>query len=178
MSAVIIKRGIPNDINSLSEIFYESSTKKKFESESQKQDFFEKYLGFYLKNDPTLCFYAENAGVTIGYCVGMLQTAGAELFEKQPHLRIFQDHYVKFPTHLHMNCDYRYRGQGLGSKLLLAFEQEIAGRNISGLHIMTSSDSPNVSFYQKAGFAFRDEREWFGSRILFMGKKLQVDGDP
>ncbi len=177
MSEIIVKQGIPRDISSLREIFFESSTKKTFENESQKEDFFYKYLGLYFKNDPTLCFYAEKNGVTIGYCVGLGQTIKTELFEKQPHLKVFQDHYVNFPAHLHMNCDFRYRGQGVGSKLLLAFEQEIAGRNISGLHIMTSSESPNVSFYHKAGFAFKDEREWSGGRILFMGKKLQVRGD-
>lgn len=158
-------------LSEVKEIFFESSTKKTFKDDAEKGLFFEKYLGHYLRNHPSLCLVAVSDRV-LGYVVAAPDSEGEELNKLQPHLETFKKHFVKYPAHLHINCHFESRGLGVGGQLIKAVEALLRSQGISGLHIMTGPDSPNQSFYKKLGFDFQTELNFQGSSILFMGKSL------
>jgi GNAT superfamily N-acetyltransferase len=156
----------------IKEIFFESSVKKDFKDEAEKEAFFYKYAGFYLHHFPELCFVALKEKRVMGYVLGSTITDSDELLKLQPHLKIFASEYVLFPAHLHINCHHESRGMGLGRILIAAFERALNERNINGLHIMTGVNSENRKFYKKVGFDHEVMEDFHGSVILFMGKKL------
>ena len=162
----------PRYLNQVTEIFFESSTKKEFKDEEEKKRFFEKYLGFYLREYPDLAFVFVKEGKVLGYVVGARGSEEKGIDALQPHLQVFKDHFKKYPAHLHINCHFESRGLGVGSQLVKEIERRLKLQNISGLHIMTGIDSPNQNFYKRLGFDFQIALEFHGSPILFMGKSL------
>ena len=158
-------------LDEVREIFFESSTKKTFKDENEREIFFYKYLGFYLKHDPELCLVAKEDKV-LGYVVATRETFKEELLTIQPHLVAFKKYFADYPAHLHINCHKDARGKGVGSKLIHEIENKLKKRGVSGLHIMTGVDSANQSFYKKLGFDFAVEEDFGGSPILLMGKSL------
>lgn len=155
----------------LREIFFEASTKKDFESEKAKEDFFHKYVGFYLQNYSQWCWVAWEKQL-LGYVIAAPYSDDPELWQLQPHMETFQEFFKKFPAHLHINCHVEARGKGLGSKLLKEVIQALQKAEIGGLHIMTGPESQNRTFYQRLGFDFEKILTFNGRPILFMGKKL------
>jgi ribosomal protein S18 acetylase RimI-like enzyme len=155
----------------LREIFFESSTKKEFKDASEKEAFFEKYVGYYLKNYPELVrLYVTDK--VLGYIVASLDSRALDLWKLQPHMETFKAYFEEYPAHLHINCHYESRGMGVGSQLMEEVEKELKVRNIKGLHIMTGVNSPNQNFYKKLGYTFQVELNFHGSLILLMGKSL------
>jgi GNAT superfamily N-acetyltransferase len=154
------------------EIFFESSTRKTFKDDGEREDFYQKYLGFYLTHFPEFAKVAILDKKVLGYVVVAPKTEGVELVLLQPHLVLFKDYFEKYPAHLHINCHHLSRGLGVGTLLIESIVQELKGRDIRGLHIMTSAGSKNVNFYRKLGFTFETEEEFHGSAILFMGKSI------
>lgn len=173
MSA-IIRHFEESDIPEIREIFFESSAKKDFKDEFEKEFFFEKYLGFYLRRFPRFAFVAFEHKV-LGYVVGAPYSLDEELLELQPHMNTFQGYFNKFPSHLHINCHFEARGQGIGRNLIATFEQELKNLHIKGLHIMTSPDAVNKKFYSSLGFHDHILEDFNGSSILFMGKVLMEE---
>ena len=173
MSAVVVP--YEDSMNEeVREIFFESSTKKLFKDEAEKEAFYEKYLGFYLKHYPQFAWVARSERV-LGYVIVAPESQNIELQKLQPHLQVFDSYFQNYPAHLHINCHYESRGLGVGSKLILEAETKLRQLNIKGLHIMTSRDAANKSFYKKLGFDFQTELNFHGSMILFMGKSLSDD---
>jgi ribosomal protein S18 acetylase RimI-like enzyme len=155
----------------MKEIFFESSTKKDFKDEAEKEAFFFKYLGYYLKQFPDLALVAVSDKV-LGYVVSAPVSDGSDLFKIQPHLELFQSEFDSFPAHLHINCHHESRGLGIGSKLILEMEKMLKALKITGVHIMTGPLSENRSFYKKLGYTHSIEQNFHDSPILFMGKSL------
>lgn len=153
------------------DIFFESSSKKTFRDEAEKNDFFYKYLGYYLEHYPELCFVAIDEKV-LGYVVTAPDSHSNALYSIQPHLRSFENYFNKFPAHLHINCHRDSRGRGVGSKLIAQTENSLKSLEVSGLHIMTAPDAANQNFYKKLGFNFQVIEDFQGSSILLMGKEL------
>ena len=164
----------PEVLAEVREIFFESSTKKDFKDEAEKEAFYQKYVGFYLKHYPEFAWVALGSKV-LGYVVASPVSDSNELQKLQPHLATFSGEYEKFPAHLHINCHLDARGQGVGSELMKVVVKTFKNNNIRGLHIMTGPVSPNRSFYKKLGFSFEVERNFHGSSILLMGKSLSED---
>lgn len=158
-------------LSEMKEIFFESSTKKDFKDDAEKEAFFFKYLGYYLKSFPDLALVAVEDKV-LGYVVSAPVSDGSDLFKIQPHLQCFQGEFEKYPAHLHINCHHDSRGKGIGSKLILEMEKRLKALKITGLHIMTGPLSDNRSFYKKLGYTHSIEQNFHGSPILFMGKSL------
>lgn len=171
MSATIVTLA-PEHIREVKEIFFESSTKKTFKDAAEKDRFFEKYLGFYLRHFPNLALVALVNGRVMGYVVATPVSDDPELDALQPHLKVFQDDFKMYPSHLHINCHFESRGQGVGSQLLKEIEQRLKALNIQGLHIMTAPDSSNKNFYLRLGFDYEKTLDFHGAPILLMGKKL------
>ncbi|HXH29674.1 MAG TPA: GNAT family N-acetyltransferase [Bacteriovoracaceae bacterium] len=155
------------------EIFFESSSRKEFATPQEKDNFYWKYVGFYLHHYPTHAWVAlgEKEEV-LGYTVVDPVTALPEIFAIQPHLTEFCEFYANFPAHLHVNCHASTRGLGIGSKLVLKVSQQLSAEQCIGLHIMTAPGSVNCSFYQKLGFDFEVTRYFNAAAILMMGKSL------
>ena len=172
MSATVIRSFGPKDLLQLREIFFESSSRKTFESESAREAFFHKYLGHYLGRYPDLARVALINGEVMGYIVASPETNQEDLFLLQPHLIMFKNYFAQFPAHLHINCHQDARGLGLGSLLINSTLNILAKGNINGVHIMTSPESKNTSFYRKLGFTFETVEEFHGSAILFMGREI------
>lgn len=160
-----------NILNEVREIFFESSTKKDFKDEEEKKFFYEKYLGYYLRQYPEFAYIALDQKV-LGYIVAAPVSREPELDKIQPHLSVFEKYLKKYPAHLHINCHHESRGRGIGSLLIEELEKKLKSLNIVGLHIMTGEDSLNRKFYQKAGFDFEAVESFRDSSILFMGKSL------
>lgn len=158
----------------LMDIFLESSVKKEFKDEEERAAFYYKYVGFYLEYYPELCLLALKNGKLLGYILGATKSQDSKLYSLQPHLKKFQEFFQDYPAHLHINCSADSRGQGVGSKLIKAFEEKLQKLGVSGLHIMTGGTSRNRSFYQRLGFDFETEIMFQGSPILMMGKKLNL----
>ncbi|MES2529371.1 MAG: GNAT family N-acetyltransferase [Bdellovibrionota bacterium] len=159
------------DISELKEIYFESSTRKDFRDADDKEAFFQKYLGHYLTNYPQYVWVAKSDRI-LGYMVGVPETRNTELYRLQPHLGTFKAHFGEFPAHLHVNFHADARGMGLGSKLFSELALEFQRMKIRGVHIMTSPDARNKSFYQRLGFHFEVTLNFQGHTILLMGKSL------
>jgi ribosomal protein S18 acetylase RimI-like enzyme len=173
MSA-LIRRYEEKDYDAVREIFFESSSKKVFNDEAEKMAFLEKYLGYYLRTYPEFIYVSATDRI-LGYVIASPQSTSHELLGLQPHLNIFKEHTFKYPAHLHINCHRDSRGMGIGSKLILEIQKELQLFKIIGLHIMTSPESTNRSFYKKLGFDFEVVESFNGSPILFMGKNLRMN---
>ena len=152
----------------LSEIFFKTSTKKIFETQKEKDDFHWKYVGFYLSHYPEYAWLAVREGKVLGYVLGMPFTQDPSLYQIQPHLKAFEEHFRTYPAHLHINCHESSKGQGLGKLLVEKLLSQLQSDGVSGLHIMTGPESENRKFYQKLGFDF----EVTEKGILLMGKNL------
>jgi GNAT superfamily N-acetyltransferase len=152
----------------LSEIFFETSTKKEFKDSQEKDIFFWKYVGFYLSHYPEYAWLAVQEGKVLGYVLGMPFTQDPSLFAIQPHLLAFSHEFKNYPAHLHINCHHEARGKGVGKRLVHTLLGQLKAQNIPGLHIMTGMDSENKLFYQKLGF----EHEIVMNSILLMGLKI------
>lgn len=78
------------------------------------------------------------------------------LFASARHARAWeasrQDLLHTYPAHLHMNLDARFRGQGVGGRLLEAFTEHARGQRSAGIHLSAESEGGKV-FFLKAGFA-------------------------
>lgn len=174
MSAPVIMRGdllSQEELAEVRSIFFESSTKKDFKDEEEKEAFFWKYVGFYLVHHLSY-FWVARTDRILGYVVGSPQSNDPELYSIQPHLSVFEEHFNDYPAHLHINCHTEARGLGVGTKLVKKLEEQMREEGIAGLHIMTGADSRNRSFYSKLGFDFEVTLNFEGHPILLMGKRL------
>lgn len=159
MSKIIITVLTKNYLSQVEEIFFESSTKKDFTSQKERDEFQWKYLGYYIQHFPELCWIALEADKVLGYLVCAPETDTQEFYLIQPHLLKFKDQYERFPAHLHMNMHFESRGKGVGSLLLKHCFKELKTRRVNGLHILTGKDSKNREFYLKLGLTHAVERE-------------------
>ncbi len=175
MSAPVICALESWHLKEVRDIFFESSVRKNFNDENERDLFYQKYLGHYLLYYPEFAFVATIEDKVLGYVVSSPISATADLVLLQPHLQLFKRHFEKFPAHLHINCHHSARGLGVGTLLVEFTVQKLRQRNIKGLHIMTGPDSLNISFYRKLGFSFETKEEFQGSAILFMGKEIKAD---
>ncbi len=159
----------PKSWSSIVEIFFESSAKKTFVDDKQKRDFLFKYLGFYKENYPEYFFIASDGDHILGYICGSPHSlTDKDLYQLLPHYSLFEDLYLKFPAHLHINLSSHCRGLGVGSKLLAFFEDKCS----AGVHLITGPKARNRSFYLKNNYTYESTREFNGLELHFMGKTL------
>lgn len=155
-------------VSQVSEIFFESSTKKEFKNKAERDAFEWKYLGFYLSHYPEYAWIAVKGEKVLGYVLGMPFSQDPSLYQIQPHMIAFEDYFELYPAHLHINCHADSRGQGVGKLLVLKLLNQLKNEGVSGLHIMTGSQSENRFFYQKLGFDFEAQ----DGSILLQGIRL------
>lgn len=153
----------------IKDIFFLSSSRKEFNGQKEKDEFFDRWAGIYIEEHPSsfyLCFDQENEKV-LGYLCG----ATGEL-SKDNLSSVFQDMFGQFPAHFHINCHPAGRGMGIGQQLVERFCRHLIKKNICGVHIITSANEANVLFYRKNGFSTEMTRRHNDVELHFMGRKL------
>lgn len=160
-------------IEEIQEIFFLSTSVKSFTSDDHKKLFFEKWCGDYIVHFPeTFYLFFDEDDSLLGYLSGCNDTLSSFSFMRVPAQTLFSEQLESFPAHLHINFHPKARGMGLGSHLIEFYARELVMCNIPGLHLVTSPDARNVSFYDRLGFDHHVVKEINGSKLLFMGKKL------
>ena len=164
-----------NKISAIREIFFASSARQDFASSEERQQFFSNWTDFYTKQDPYANLLAVDANNHIlGYLMGCQDSARALLYysEKNPSYLLFEDQFKYYPAHFHVNCHPDARGLGIGSLLISHFIEKLRKDKVAGVHIVTSPNADNRSFYARNKFDFELIRERKGHQLLFMGRKI------
>lgn len=158
----------------LNPIFFEASLTTSFPSEDARAQFHERWLGRFLVHWPQLAHVAvAEDGKLIGYIIG----AHADPAEDARFADIgFYRHLAHltpgYPAHLHINLAAEARSQGVGSRLIAAFERDVSSAGLPGVHLVTGRASRNRSFYARNGYLPLAELEWGGTPIVMLGKSL------
>jgi len=108
-------------------------------------------------------------GKVLGYLTGCSDSIRAMNELSVPGFAIFHDLFLAFPAHLHINFHPDARGKGLGSILMNHYMNFLKLNNVMGVHLITSPDAQNVSFYSRLGFEKTETREFNGMPLYFMG---------
>lgn len=165
-----------SELKSIEDIFFEATSKKEFTSPEHKASFFKRWCGDYLHFYPEQFLLMKEEGKLLGYLSGCQNSREALLKLNVPGHAVYQDLFDNFPAHLHINFHHSCRGRGLGSDLINAYCEKLLRQSVKGLHLITSPEAKNVSFYHRLGFLHQVQREYNGMQTLFMGKLLEHDG--
>jgi GNAT superfamily N-acetyltransferase len=162
--------------DSLAEIFFLTSGRKAFQSESEKLDFLQTWTAIYLQYYPSYTFLSLSAsGLLEGYLTGCPDTASYQLRQQKiPYLNIFADSYTRYPAHLHINCHPDHQGKGVGRRLIESYVALLAQEKVPGVHILTSVDAANINFYRALAFSHTIVKTWKNSELLLMGRDILI----
>lgn len=160
------------DREQLEKIFFDNSLIKTFKNSDEREKFFNRWCGQYLKDYPTQFYLALIEKRLVGYLAGHTDSKKALSEFQIPGYDLFEEYYDQYPAHLHINCDVNHQGMGIGKKLMMAYIDELRDKGIAGVHIITSIGAKNSGFYAALGFDIVDFREFKGSKLIMMGKKL------
>lgn len=160
----MILRYEPNDVlkASLLDIFLATLPNKE-NTDKLKAKYFDPYFA-----GDGIIFYFKNNNKVLGYIFGSLKLDK----DNHPYYKLINDELSFYEAHLHINCLPGYEGQGIGSKLLMALENELALRSVKGVHLVTLDGAKNVQFYLKNNYQTLTSVTHNGVSLLFLGKKL------
>jgi ribosomal protein S18 acetylase RimI-like enzyme len=159
-------------LKEIEDIFFLSTSIKEFSSPERKAAFFKRWCGDYIALYKNTFYVAVESAQVLGYLSCCLDSKNAEAVLEVPGYSVFNDFFDAFPAHLHINFHPDARGKGLGSLLVNRVVHDLINQKIAGLHLVTSPDSANVTFYTRLGFDHQETRELNQMKLLFMGKKL------
>lgn len=156
------------------QIFFLSSSKKEFCNDLEKDNFFNTWVMPYFNNYKNLFFIALNEKKEIlGYLSGCIDSVDFMKYCPHESYRLFSDLFVNYNAHLHINCDPKSRGKGVGTKLINYYIEVLESySDVKGVHIITNPKSRNVNFYQANKFYFLEKRVLNNYSYLFMGKEF------
>jgi GNAT superfamily N-acetyltransferase len=162
-------------VSGIDAIFFATAART-FDDAPARAAFRERWLGRYLAHDPQHVWLALGPdGKVAGYLVGCLEDpARTPRFADIEYFATFAARTLRYPAHLHINLDERYRGHGLGSRLIAAFAESAARAGASGVHVITGAGMRNVGFYGKNGFAEVARTTWLGREVVMLGRPLLV----
>lgn len=134
-------------------IFFDTSNTQAFPSASAREQFAERWLNRYLMLFPTHAFIALSDDAAVGYLVSSLEDPASEpIFADLPFLEPFAPVTKHFPAHLHINVAETHRNSGIGRLLVETFIAHAKSQGCPGVHVVTSPDARNVSFYKANKF--------------------------
>lgn len=164
-------------IRSVCDLFFATAGRQNFFSESDKMDYLSRWLLVYLENFPDLCFLAlDNRAEIAAYLVGCFDSRALRaLVDHAPDLDAFATICSAYPAHFHINVSSSYRGRGIGRALVHAFFDACSSAGVDGVHVVTGSGAPNVSFYEACGFARVAEKPVGDARLVFLGKRILTE---
>lgn len=152
----------------LEQIFFETSSRKNFADDIDRQNFLYKYLGHYLEHYPQSTFVCINEDKVLGYITICPDTsADLTLVKFNPNLKQYSDHYRDYPAHLHINMTASAQGTGAGSKLLNYALEQLSG---IGIHLVTLQNARNLNFYLKNHF---EVVEKYSDGTVLLGRRLE-----
>jgi ribosomal protein S18 acetylase RimI-like enzyme len=153
-------------------IFFVSSSLKSFSSEERKQAFYKRWCKDYQQFYPEEFYIMIEDGKVLGYLSGCCDSTKALEVLEVPGYSAFKDLFDIYPAHLHINFHPQSRGRGLGSLLIRHYVSSLKSIKLHGLHLVTSRDAQNVSFYERLGFSFTEGRKFNEMELYFMGWKF------
>lgn len=168
--------GPPSLVAGIERIFFATAATQAFADEAARSAFRSRWLGRYLEHDADHVWLAmTDAGGVAGYLVGCLDDPA--LTPRFADIAYFADLAAetrRYPAHLHINLDERYRSTGIGSRLIGAFGGAAARQGALGVHVVTGAGLRNVGFYARNGFAEVARTSWNGREIVMLGRPLLV----
>jgi GNAT superfamily N-acetyltransferase len=171
-----IELGLERDalITDLDRIFFTSSARQSFETEREKAEFRERWLGRYLKYFPDCTVVAlDKGGRAIGYIIGSLDDPATDpLFADVPVLAAFAAQTARYPAQLHINIDEGWRGHGIGAALIAAFADLASEAGVPGIHAVTARGMRNIGFYLANGFEERGAARVNDRELVFLGRDV------
>lgn len=155
-------------------IFFETAGTKTFPDASTRMAFRERWLGRYLAHDPNYVWLAVTAdGHVAGYLIGSLDDpaltprfADIAYFPNIAHLTQF------YPAHLHVNLGERWRGGGIGSRLIEAFATCMSQAGVPGFHVITGAGMRNVGFYTRNRLVEVARIPWNDRELVMLARPL------
>jgi GNAT superfamily N-acetyltransferase len=156
-------------------IFFEASATKTFASEDERSAFRERWLGRYLTHFPAQAYLAlATDGDVAGYLVGSLDDPALNpLFADIGYFKDFATLTADYPAQLHINLAPTWRGQGIGTRLLEAFESDARSAGSKGVHVVTGRGMRNVGFYLANGFREKGALSTNGRDLVFLARSLK-----
>lgn len=141
------------DLAGLDHVFFASSGTQNFSGPAERAAFRERWLGRYLLADATHAFVAVECSRVVGYVIGSTDDlARLPRFADLASARQFAACSARYPAHLHINLDERYRSRGIGARLIEEFASHAEAAGAAGMHVVTGGASRNVRFYARCGF--------------------------
>lgn len=164
----------PRRTDELDPIFFEASATRSFADENTRAAFRERWLGRYLLRYAELAHVAlGESGALVGYIVGAHgDPAQDPLFADIGYLGGLAALTARYPAHLHINLGPEARNLGIGTRLIEAFMADARAAGAPGVHLVTSRDSRNRSFYARNGFVCAAELAWGGVPIVMLARQL------
>jgi GNAT superfamily N-acetyltransferase len=159
----------------LDDIFFSSSATQAFDHAAERAAFRERWLGRYLLVDAAHAFLAlDHDERLVGYVIGSIEDlARLSRFADIASARTFAELSAIYPAHLHINLAEAARNQGTGTRLIAAFTAHATAHGVSGMHVVTSPASRNVSFYTRCGFHEAGRANPKGRDIVFLARAFQ-----
>lgn len=166
--------GDPAITAGLDSIFFEASNTKSFADAADRNQFRERWLGRYLREDARTTFLAlAGPKFVAGYVAGSLADPALETrFADIAYFQTFRHLTCKFPAHLHINVAAGFRGQGLGEQLIGRFVDEAARAGSPGVHVVTTRGARNARFYLRNGFREEGAEGSGAKEIVFLARAL------
>lgn len=166
-----------NQLSETIKIFFQTSSVQNFKTTDDKELFLYRYFGYYQENHPDLFFVAlheKSDDIPLGYICGVENSFNDPvLMELQAQLDFFKEVEKDYPAHLHINISPLFHGQGIGSSLMNALEEELSLRGCPGVHIITAPEASNTVFYTKRGFDYELVKKINNVDLLLMGKAIK-----
>jgi GNAT superfamily N-acetyltransferase len=163
------------EMKAIREIFFNSSVRKNFQDEFERESYFLRWTQYYISEWPQFVYTAHDGpeGEVIGYLMGCPESANAMGYfsTRVPFYALFADLFTEYPAHLHINLSEGARGRGVGSQLIDAYIQDL--KSSQGVHIVTAPSARNVSFYRHNQFSHEIIRKHGDTELLFMGRALK-----
>ncbi len=156
-------------------IFFEASATKSFADDAERAAFRERWLGRYLTHFPAQAYLALAADDSVaGYLVGSLDDpAHTPLFADIGYFTSFAPLTADYPAQLHVNLAPRWRGQGIGARLVEAFADDARRAGAKGVHVVTARGMRNIGFYLANGFHEAGALNVNGRDLVFLARSLK-----
>jgi GNAT superfamily N-acetyltransferase len=164
----------------VNEIFFLNAVKK-FNNDEERLKFSNQWLLPYWESAPDYFYLLLCDDVIAGYLSAHPDTT---LYmrnnQNSNHVSysIFETLHKQFPAHLHINLHPEYTGHGGGELLMKALIQRLRAEACPGLHIVTSANARNKTFYRKLGLLFEKTERIASVDYLFMGINLSANVVP
>ncbi len=168
---------VENLNSQIDEICLEASGKT-FSNPEEKRQFCENWLKLYRVHFAHFFYIAvtkkhSDYEECMAYlCICPDSAKWADQFKHQAYYALFQNSYMDYPAHLHINTSKNYRNQGIGAKLIEFACQDLKSKGISGLHLITAEKAQNTNFYKKNAFALIESQNFNGNTLVLLGKKI------